>query len=264
MITGLQITIRGEDLSQRISERIRMHEATVGVLEGRIKLREGDLPFDVRVEDGFKTLGELESEREHYRGRVVRLTLLREGLVAGELYALSSADLRLAELVLPDSTDASGVPQDGWADDKKNAAIDGLKVTILGHELRTLLEQRIHDHERRAERWKHEQARTPEQETEDEPLLPEHMCANEAERHDWRADVLRFIRDHIEVAEIYRLGEEDLVFGELLPAKPEWIEQQEYEERTSVGFQLERLTRSVGDLVPRQFAFAAQQAHGQE
>jgi len=54
MITGLQINIRGEELSRRIDERIRMHEAAIGALDVRIKEREGDLPFDVRVEDGSR------------------------------------------------------------------------------------------------------------------------------------------------------------------------------------------------------------------
>jgi hypothetical protein len=38
------------------------------------------------------------------------------------------------------------------------------------------------------------------------------------------------------------LGEADLQFSELLPEKPGWLEQEEYEERTSVGFHLERLS----------------------
>ena len=113
--------------------------------------------------------------------------------------------------------------------------IEGLKLTVTGEELQTLLAQRMEEHQRRAERWKREQARTPEQATDDEPLLPDHMCANEAERHEWRADVLGFIRDHIDSSEVYRLSEADLAFGELLPDKPRWLEQEEYEERTSLG-----------------------------
>jgi hypothetical protein len=62
--------------------------------------------------------------------------------------------------------------------------IDGLKLTVTGEELRTLLEERIEDHQRRVQRYKWEQARTPEEQTEDdEPLLPGHICANEAERY---------------------------------------------------------------------------------
>jgi len=137
--------------------------------------------------------------------------------------------------------------------------IDGLRLTITGEELRRLLDERIEGHERCVARWKREQARTPDQQTEDEPLLPEDMCEHEAERHEWRADVLGFIRDHIEAAEVYRLAEGDLLFGELLPAKPWSIEQEEFEERTRVGFQLERLTRKVGDVVPRELAIAAAQ-----
>jgi len=241
-------------LRQRIDERIRMHEATIGALDARIAHREGDQLFDVRAEDGYKTLGELISERDQYRGRVVPLALLRDGLVVGEIYALGKADLRLAELIPIDCAGVSGAPEERCADGN-TAAIDGLKLTMPGQELRSLLEQRIDVHQRRAEGWKREEARTPEEQTDEEPLLPEHMCANEAERHTWRASVLGFIRDHVDAAGTYRLGEADLAFGEVLPEQPGWMEQQEYEERTNVGFQLERLTKSVGGLVPREFAF---------
>jgi hypothetical protein len=128
--------------------------------------------------------------------------------------------------------------------------IDGLRLTIPGDELRRLLEERVHDHRRRAEWWKREQARTPDQQTEEEPLLPDQMCANEAERHEWRAEVLAFMRDHTDSAELYRLAGDDLAFAELLPEKPGWMEQEEYEERVNVGFQLERLTKSVGTFLP--------------
>ena len=142
--------------------------------------------------------------------------------------------------------------------------INGLQVTIPGEEVQRLLEQRMEDHRQRAEWWKREQARTPEEQTEDQPALPEHICENEAERHEWRAAVLGFIRDRIESAEIYRWGEVDLQFGELLPEKPGWLEQEEYEERTSVGFHLERLSKKVGEALPRELAIAARQAERDE
>lgn len=142
--------------------------------------------------------------------------------------------------------------------------INGLQLTIPGEEVRQLLEQRMACHRQRAEWWKREQARSPEEQTEDQPVLPEHICENEAERHEWRAAVLEFIRDRIESAEIYRLGEADLQFGELLPEKPGWLEQEEYEERTSVGFHLERLSKKVGEVLPRALAIAAQQVERNE
>jgi hypothetical protein len=157
-------------------------------------------------------------------------------------------------------SNAREVPANVRVDERgKDAMIDGLRLTISGEEMRELLEDRIEYHERCVRHWRREQARTPEEQTEGEPLLPEHMCEHEAERHGWRADVLGFIRDHIEAAEVYRLGESDLLFGELLPARPWAIEQEEFEERTRVGFQLERLTRKVGDVVPRELAIAAAQ-----
>ena len=123
--------------------------------------------------------------------------------------------------------------------------IDGLKLTIPGEKLRLLLEAQIQRHEQRAERWAREQTRTPEDETEDTPLLPDHICANEAERHVWRAGVLAFIRDHVEAGETYRLAPADLEFGELLPRAPEWLIQDEYEERTRIGIALDRITKAV-------------------
>src|SRR5262245_25881836 len=109
--------------------------------------------------------------------------------------------------------------------------IDGLKLTFSGGELRTLLEQRIADHQRGADRWTHERSRTTEENPEETPLLPDHICTNEAEHHVWRVDVLQFIRDHVEAAETYRLSASDLEFGEFLPQKPGWLEQDEFEER---------------------------------
>jgi hypothetical protein len=123
--------------------------------------------------------------------------------------------------------------------------IEGLRITITGEELRHLLAEREEQHRLSAERWKAEMLRTPQDQTEEAPLLPEHMCENEAGREEWRADVLEFLREHLEPLEVYRLGQADLEFGELLPSKPGMLEQQEYEERTNVGFQLGRLAKRV-------------------
>jgi hypothetical protein len=132
--------------------------------------------------------------------------------------------------------------------------IEGLRLTISGGELRRLLEERIDGHRRRAAWWKHEQLRTPEEHTEDEPAMPDHICENESERHEWRAEVLAFIRDRIDSAEVYRLGQADLAFGELLPEKPGWLEQEEYEERNNVGLQLGRLAKRLGEILPAAWA----------
>ena len=132
--------------------------------------------------------------------------------------------------------------------------IEGLKLTIPGEDIRRLLKERAQEHRDRADRWTRERARTKEDETEDEPLLPDHMCANEAEEHEWRAEVLEFIRERIEPGETYRLTHADLEWGELLPEKPGWMEQQEFEERTAVGFQLERIAKEMGRRMPMELA----------
>jgi hypothetical protein len=127
---------------------------------------------------------------------------------------------------------------------KEQTMIEGLRLTIPGEKLRLLLHERIHHHQRCADRWAREQTRTPSDQTEDNPLLPEHMCSNEEERHRWRIEVLSFIRDHIEIGETYRLAQADLDFGELLPSPPESLAQEEFEDRTRMGLSLERIAKA--------------------
>jgi hypothetical protein len=77
------------------------------------------------------------------------------------------------------------------------------------------------------------------------------MCTNEAERHASRAEVIQVIRDHVEPAETYRLDGADLEFGELLPRAPEWLAQDEYEDRNRLGFSLDRMAKAVDGLAGR-------------
>ena len=126
--------------------------------------------------------------------------------------------------------------------------IDGLKLTFSGSELRSILEHGIERHEAMANRWAGETLQDKEDETADAPFRPLHICENEAERHTWRAATLAFIRDHVDPGETYRLSAADLEFGEFLPPKPKWVDQDEYEERTRIGFALERLVKSMDGL----------------
>jgi hypothetical protein len=128
--------------------------------------------------------------------------------------------------------------------------VDGLKLTLTGEQGRRLLGLRIEAHEVSVAWWKRKLAQKPEEQTDDDPLMPDHICEHEAERHQWRIEVLGFIRDHVDASETYRLAGADLEFGELLPRKPGWLVQEEYEERTNVGFQLERLTKKIDWGVP--------------
>src|SRR5688572_33451182 len=101
--------------------------------------------------------------------------------------------------------------------------IEGLRLTMTGEEVRTLIERRAAEHRAKAEHWRGEAARTPDDQTPDIPLLPEHICENEAARSEWRAERLSFLRDHLDPSEVYRLGEVDLEFAELVPEPPELL-----------------------------------------
>lgn len=121
--------------------------------------------------------------------------------------------------------------------------IEGLKLTMTGEEICLALNERIGIHERRAEHWRNEAERTPESQTEEQPLLPTEMCENTEEEERWRIEVLAFIRDHIDASEVYRLDRRDLEFGELLPEMPGAMKQEEYERENALRFGVERLHR---------------------
>jgi hypothetical protein len=211
MIRGLQVTITGEDLSRRLTDRIRTHEARVATLDARLEARRDDLPFDIRDEDGFKTVPELRAEREHYAARAATLALLRESLVMEERYVLGKIDMQLAELITVDHIDYDEIPT--MPVKQPAEIINGLKLTFSGEELRERLKERLEERQRRAEWWEKESARTPEEQTIGRPLMPTHICKNEAEEERWCADVLTWIREHVDAAATYRLAEDDLHFG---------------------------------------------------
>ena len=141
--------------------------------------------------------------------------------------------------------------------------IDGLKVTLTGEELRARLDERVKDHEREAEWYKRRaQSRSrddhyDDDDDEDEVVLPEHMCDFERELHEWRAEVLAYLRDHLDASEVYRLGEADLEFGELLPEKPGCVEQEEFERATGPQLAIERLAKEVRKLTFGGYAVAS-------
>jgi hypothetical protein len=92
--------------------------------------------------------------------------------------------------------------------------IDGLKVTMSGEELKGKLDERIQSHARQAAHW----ARQLKASGSDEDVpMRAHIVENEIERAHDQVETLTFIRDHIIGEEIYRLGEYDLRFADLLP-----------------------------------------------
>lgn len=110
--------------------------------------------------------------------------------------------------------------------------IDGLKVMLTGEELRAVLDERAATHRASAAHWDREAKRTFADEAEDPPLLPQHICQNEAARQEWRASVLTFVRDRVDALEVYRLGLADLEFIEVLPAEPEMFGPEESDDST--------------------------------
>lgn len=95
--------------------------------------------------------------------------------------------------------------------------IDGLKLTMSGGELRQRLGDRIRWHEGRRDEF--ERALTPSDDPESMAAqLPDHIVEQLRDDHDLRAGVLTLIHDHVLETETYRLGEDDLIFGGMIPA----------------------------------------------
>lgn len=114
MIAGLQIKIRGDELSRRMAQRIRVREEAIAAIERRIE-RRASAP-----DDDYKTIADLEDERQEQRDVLVRIELVRNSLVDEELYMLSMSDLCVADLIssIPDAGDVNGLlePSDELVD----------------------------------------------------------------------------------------------------------------------------------------------------
>src|SRR3954469_12076873 len=124
--------------------------------------------------------------------------------------------------------------------------IEGLKLTMTGDELRDRLQERMERHRGLVAHYEREAKREPNGDDECDFVLPEHMCEYEQELHGWRADVLEYIRDHIDEDEVYRLRAADLEFGEILPEMPGIVEQEEYERKEGIRFSMERIAKEIG------------------
>ena len=142
--------------------------------------------------------------------------------------------------------------------------IEGLKLTMTGDELRSRLDERVKYHERLVDHDKREAKREPDPKDEYDCVLPEHMCEYEQEFHLWRVETLAYIREHVEGGEVYRLGPNDVEFGEILPQKPGVVEQEEFDRENSIGFSMERIAKDIGGSSGGAYAIAEALAQKQE
>ncbi len=96
MIDGLKLTMSGIELRTKLDERIRWHTQCAADYGAQLNDRGDDdhalLPTSV-----------LEGEIGRSRDQIETLTLIREHIVADEIYLLGEFDLRFADL-LPDGT----------------------------------------------------------------------------------------------------------------------------------------------------------------
>jgi hypothetical protein len=97
--------------------------------------------------------------------------------------------------------------------------IEGLKLTMTGVQLRTTIEGRIRWHQSEVRRMS-KQLKNPH--ADDESSYPQQMLENEMTRAERQVELLTFIRDYVVPDEVYRLGEFDLRFADLLPEEDPW------------------------------------------
>ncbi len=96
--------------------------------------------------------------------------------------------------------------------------IDGLKLTMSGLDLQAKLTERIEAHAGHAARCAAEGGAAG---PAGEP--PDGAAAREIEYAHAQIETLTLIRDYVIADEVYRLGEFDLRFADLLP-EPEWMD----------------------------------------
>jgi hypothetical protein len=98
--------------------------------------------------------------------------------------------------------------------------IDGLKLTMTGTQLIAKLDERIAGYEQdaRAHRKSAEEAKAK-----GASNVEAFVRHTDIGRIEQRIDALTLIRDHIVLDEVYRLGEYDLKFADLLPEE-EWMD----------------------------------------
>jgi hypothetical protein len=100
-----------------------------------------------------------------------------------------------------------------------SVVIDGLKLTMTGMQLQSNLAERIRWHQTEMDRMAEQlQAHRS---LVDAPYA-DRLLEDEIGRVRRRIDVLTFIQDYIVADEVYRLGEFDLRFADLLPDEDGW------------------------------------------
>jgi hypothetical protein len=108
----------------------------------------------------------------------------------------------------------------GRGQNRKDVVIDGLKLTMTGLELKAKLDERINAHARKAADYT---KLLKEPDPTDEAPLPESVIEGGIEQAHSQIETLTLIRDYIIADEVYRLGEFDLRFADLLP-EPDWMD----------------------------------------
>lgn len=94
--------------------------------------------------------------------------------------------------------------------------IEGLKLTMTGVQLRANIDDRIRWHQKEIARVS-ALLKGRERVRHTEHAIPEAVLENDLAEAERRIGVLTFIRDYIVLDEVYRLGEFDLRFADLLP-----------------------------------------------
>lgn len=95
MIEGLKLTMTGEDIRKRLSERIKHHQQLVAHYK-----REAAREPDPKDEFDFVLPEHMcEYEQELHGWHAEALTYIREHIEGGEIYRLGAADLAFGELL---------------------------------------------------------------------------------------------------------------------------------------------------------------------
>ena len=101
VIDGLKLTMTGEQLIEKLNERIEDYEGNIRYYE-----RIAGAPATGADDDSQLPAHQIEHEIARSRRQLVALSFIRDYIVRGEVYLLGEFDLRFADLL----------PDDDWLD----------------------------------------------------------------------------------------------------------------------------------------------------
>lgn len=99
--------------------------------------------------------------------------------------------------------------------------VEGLRISVKGKRVKAAIAKRIKRLEAAISRYRDDLKMDPKDQTDERPLLPDHMLENMIEEREDEIAALAMFRDNLVDAEVYLLAKQDMEFAHMIPPPPE-------------------------------------------